>query len=221
MANGWRNVSIGTVMAWFMRGLLIVLLPYEIYNGDLLFAAATAVAIGISLVPAIVERNHRIHLPFEFDFLITLSLFLHTFLGEGMRFYERVGVWDNILHFYGTAVVSFLAFMIVYSLHYTRKIRLTIPFIGFFTVIFALAVGALWEVGEYTVDVLFGTYTQDGLTDTMWDIIYDLIGGTVVAAFGMVYVRYTRPETRKKLTKPLGEVFAVFARRLPGVGPRD
>lgn len=220
MEKGWRYVSIGTVAAWLMRALLALLLPYEIYRGDYLFAAATAIAIAISLVPAVVERNHRMHLPFEFDFLITLALFLHTFLGEGFMFYEKVYAWDKALHLYGTAVISLLAFMIVYSLHYTRKLRLTIPLIGFFTVTFALAVGAMWELCEFAVDLLFDKNTQKGLDDTMWDIFYDLVGGTVVAAFGMVYVRYTAPETRKKLTKPLGEIFAVLATRIEKDGGR-
>jgi hypothetical protein len=190
-----------------MKLLLMGLLPYEIYIGDYLFAMATLLAIVLSFVPSIVERNYQIHLPFEMDLLITLALFLHTFLGEVLMFYERVWLWDKALHVYGSAVISMLAFMIVYTLHYTGKLRLTIPFIGFFTVTFALAVGSLWELAEFSVDFLFEKTTQKGLADTMWDLVYDLLGGVVIAVLGMFYVRYSKPETRKRLTKPLGEVF--------------
>jgi hypothetical protein len=68
-------------------------------------------------------------------------------------------------------------------------------------------VGSLWEMAEFSVDILFGKDTQKGLIDTMWDLVYDLLGGLVIASFGMIYVRYSKPETRKRLTRPLGEIF--------------
>ncbi|MEE9615106.1 MAG: hypothetical protein V3W31_09225 [Thermodesulfobacteriota bacterium] len=207
MSRGWHSITLSAALSWFMKLVLVGLFPYEIYIGDYLFAFATFVAIVLSLVPSIVERNYNIHLPFELDLLITLAIFLHTFLGEVMRFYEKVWLWDKVLHFYGSAVIAMLAFMIVYTLHYTRKLRLTIPFIGFFTVIFAMAVGTAWELGEFAVDNLFDKTTQRDLPDTMWDLVYDLVGGTLVAGMGMLYVRYSRPEERKRFTKPLGEVF--------------
>ncbi|MBI5232809.1 MAG: hypothetical protein HY880_00485 [Deltaproteobacteria bacterium] len=212
MPKKWHMLSISAALSWLMKFLLIGLLPYEIYTGDHLFALATILAITISFIPSIVERNYRITLPFELDLLITLALFLHTFLGEVFMFYERFALWDKMLHLFGTSVISLLAFMIVYTLHYTRKLRLTIPLIGFFTVTFAMFVGAMWEIAEFTVDALFAKTTQKGLNDTMWDLIYDLMAGIVVAILGMMYVRYSNPKERRRLTRPLGEV---FGRRKP------
>ncbi len=197
------------ILSWIMKILLILLLPYLIYRADYLFAIATLVAIVLSFVPSIVERNHRIHLPFELDFLITLILFLHTFLGEWLMFYERVWMWDKFLHLLGSAIIALLAFVTVYSLHYTKKIRLSVPLIGFFTVIFAMAMGGIWEILEFSVDNLFDKQTQKGLADTMWDMIYDLVGGIIVAILGMLYVRYAPPDTRRRLAQPIGEIFGV------------
>lgn len=208
----WRTVSVSTGLSWLMKLLMLGLIPYEIHRGSYLFALATAGAVVISLVPAIVERNYRVSLPFELDFLITLMLFLHTFMGEGLEFYERVRLFDKALHLYGSAVIAALAFLIVYTLHYTRKLRLSLPLIGFFTVSFALAVGGLWEIGEFTVDNMFGKTTQNGLTDTMLDMINDLVGGAVAAVLGMLYVRYSKPEARRRLARPLGSVFGMADR---------
>ncbi len=207
MPGSWRTITVGTVISWAMKLILIALLPYEVYIGEYLFSVATLIAIGVSLVPSIVERNYRIHLPFELDLLITLALFLHTFMGEWLMFYEKVWLWDKILHLYGTGVISLLAFMLVYSLHYTRKLRLTIPFIGFFTVIFAVAMGAMWEILEFWVDNVFAKQMQKGLADTMWDMIYDAVAGVITATMGMLYVRYSTPEKRKRLAVTLGELF--------------
>lgn len=209
MGNDVRSITISTALSWLMKLLLIGLLPYEIYSGQYVFAGAVIITIIISLLPTIVERNYHIVLPFELDLLITLSLFLHTFLGEELDFYDKIPNWDNWLHLYGTAVVAILAFMIVYALHYTRKLRFTIPFIGFFTVLSALSIGALWELSEFAVDQIFGTNTQKSLEDTMWDIFYDLVGGVIVAILGMAYVRYTRPEERRYINRPLSELLNI------------
>lgn len=210
--RSWRTATVSAGLSWLMKLLMIGLLPYELYFGQFLFAAATIAAIVLSLIPSILQRNYRMTLPFELDLLITLSLFLHTFLGEGMDFYQRIWVWDIILHFYGTGVIALLGFITVYTLHYTGKLRLTIPLIGFFSFIFSMAVGGLWEIGEFTIDKVFSRHTQDGLDDTMLDMISDMIGGTFVAVLGMIYVRYSRPEARKRLARPLGEVFGAAAR---------
>ena len=207
--NGWLNISISTALSWLMKFIMIGMLPYVLYSGNYLFAFATGVAIILSLLPSIVERNYRITLPFEMDLLITLMIFLNTFFGDLLKFYDNFWIWDKILHIYGSAVISMLAFMIVYTLHYTKKIRLTLPLVGLFTIIFAMAVGGFWEIGEFAVDKLFLKDTQNGLDNTMWDIINDFIGGIFIAVVGIIYIKYSRPAERKRLTRPLGEVFGL------------
>lgn len=210
--KNWRTVSLSTALSLLMRVLMTGLAPYEVYRGEYLFAAATIVAVVISLIPAIVQRNYRITLPFELDFLLTLSIFLHTFMGEGLEFYQRYWLWDKFLHIFTSAVIGLIAFVIVYTLHYTRKLPITIPLIGFITIMFSMAVGGLWEIGEFAVDELFGKTTQNGLQDTMWDMINDLMGGAIISVLGMIYVRYSRPEARKRLARPIGEIFGLGRR---------
>src|SRR3989304_4105327 len=205
--NGWLTISISTALSWLMKFIMIGMLPYVIYKETYLFAFATAVAIILSLLPSIVEKNYRIPLPFDLDLLITLMIFLHTFFGEWLKFYDRLWVWDKILHVYGSAVISMLAFMIVYALHYTKKIRLTLPLVGLFTIIFAMAVGGFWEIGEFAVDKLFFKDTQNGLDNTMWDLINDFIGGIFIAGVGGIFIKYLKTVERKKRDKTPPEGF--------------
>ncbi len=208
----WRLVTVSTLLSWLMKLLMLSLAVVEIYQGNYLFAFAIGFAFMLSLVPSLVEHNYNITLPFELDLLITLSIFLHTFLGEGFDFYDRYHLWDKILHLYGGAVIGLLGFVVAYTFHYTKKIRLTIPLIGIFTVIFAIAVGAMWEIGEFTVDAWFAKNTQRGLDNTMWDLINDLIGGVVASGLGMLYVRYSKPMEEKRLAVPVTDVFNVGER---------
>lgn len=61
---------------------------------------------------------------------------------------------------------------------------------------FALGVGALWEIFEFTMDSLFGMNMQkpmlgdpSGLTDTMWDLIVDATGALVISVLGWRYLK--------------------------------
>jgi len=209
MLRNWRSLSLTAGLSWFMKLLMVILLPVELYNGDYLFSVLLVLSVVLSLIPSLVEKSYKVTLPFELDLLITFSIFLNTFLGEGMDFYQRVWLYDKALHIYGSAVFGLLAFVAVYTLKYTRRIRLSLPFVGFFTVIFTMALGGVWEIMEFTVDKLFDKTTQDSLDDTMWDLINDLIGGLITAAIGMLYVRYSKTATRKRLARPLGEVFGL------------
>lgn len=212
MLRNWRSLSVTAGLSWFMKLLMVLLLPVELYKGEYLFSILLVFSVGLSLIPSLVERSYRVTLPFELDLLITLSIFLNTFMGEGMNFYQRVRLYDKVLHIYGSAVVGLLAFVVVYTLNYTRKVRLSLPFIGFFTITFAIAMGAVWEIMEFAVDSLFGKTTQNGLADTMWDLINDFVGGVITAAVGMLYVKYSNPDVRKRLAMPLGEVFGMGRR---------
>lgn len=207
--RGWGSVSITAVLSWCMKLAMLGLIPVEIYRGEYLFAFAIVLALGGSLIPSIVQRNYRITLPFELDLLITLMIFLHAFMGEGLGFYSRYWLFDNVLHLFGSGVSALLAFIITFSLHYTGKLRLTYPLIGLFTVTFAMAIGGMWEILEFSVDTFFGKTTQHGLADTMSDLIYDLLGGIISATFGMLYVKYSKPETKRRMARPIGEVFGV------------
>lgn len=209
MVHNWRLVRASTILSWLLKLLMIALLPIEFYNGEYLFFIATVAAIVISIVPSLVQHNYDVTLPFELDLLITLSLFLHTFMGEGLDFYKRVWIWDNILHFYGSAVVGLLAFVTVYTLHYTKKLRLTLPLIAFFTITIAMAAGGIWEICEFAIDKLFTKATQDSLDDTMWDMVLDLTGAVLIAGLGLLYVKYSNIGARKRLARPMGEVFGL------------
>ncbi len=212
MLKNWRTLSITTGLSWLMKLLMVLLLPVEALNGEYLFTVLIVFSIAVSLIPSLLERSYRVTLPFEMDLLITLSVFANTFMGEWLDFYEKVWLYDKLLHVYSSGVVGLLAFIVVYTLNYTGKVRLSLPFIGIFTVTFAMAMGGLWEIGEFTVDNLFGKNTQKGLGDTMWDLINDLAGGSFVAALGMAYVRYANPDERKRLARPLGEVLGMNER---------
>lgn len=187
-----RIVSIGfpirlnALISFIIKLLLFLLLPYLIYRRNYLVAFSALIAILISVSPAIIKRNYNVAIPWSLDLLIALVLYLHT-AGLAFDIYDKIVYWDVITHVLGTIIIAVIAFIGAYTLNFSGKVKLSIKMIGFFTFIFALAMGAIWEIGEFAIDQLIGTHSQDSLQDTMWDLIFDALAGGITAILGMIY----------------------------------
>jgi len=194
MANTMRKLSINTWISLIVQLLLISMLPYLIYRKNYIYAGAALLAILAAYAPALMKRNFNIQLPWFLELAITIALFLHVG-GLAFHWYSRFRFYDSVLHIWGTMIIALLGFMMVYALYYLGKIKLSIRMIAVFTFIFALAIGALWEIAEFTIDHTLYTHAQLSNMDTMSDLIFDGLGGAVIAVLGMWYIRKT-PEKR-------------------------
>lgn len=100
-----------------------------------------------------------------------------------------------------------LGFSMIAIFNNTERIPLNLSpfFIAAFAFCFALAMGALWEIYEFSADALFGTNMQkfaldDGtplvgqaaLKDTMKDIIVDTLGALVMSVVGYISLKYKK-----------------------------
>lgn len=204
------EIAFNEVLGWVLRLIMLFTFGYVLYKGDYIFAFASATALLLSFGPMILNRSFKISLPWELNFAITFVLFLDVVLGEALKFYDLYPFWDKIMHLLGTAIIGILGFMSVFSFHYARKIRLSLPLICLFTVIFAMAVGTLWEIGEFTIDQTLGRNTQYSLENTMWDLINNTFAGLVVGIGGVFYVRYVETHSRYRLNKSVRDTLGTL-----------
>ena len=137
-------------------------------------------------------------LPWIVEMLIALALFLHV-AGVTFHWYERIPYYDKVLHVNGTAIIALLGFMIVFTLYYTKQIDVSLKMIGIFIFFFAVAVGALWEIAEFTSDQALGTHSQPDNYDTMTDIISDVLGAAIISILGVWYVKNAPEERIRRL----------------------
>ncbi|MDD4351823.1 MAG: hypothetical protein PHU71_02475 [Candidatus Gracilibacteria bacterium] len=215
-SNRTLIISVNTLISWILKIVMIVVLIVEIFDGNYILVANTSLALILTFTPAIVNRSFSTNLPWVVDFFVTLSLFLHV-AGSSFDLYNNdTGKvpfilflwWDRVAHFMGTATIAMLAFMVVYTLHFVGKIRMTIPMIGLFTFTTALAIGALWEIAEFFNDKLFGTKSLGDVVDTIEDLIFDSVAGALIAIFGMFYVAKQTGRIIPALVHPWVKVFA-------------
>jgi len=79
-----------------------------------------------------------------------------------------------------------LGFVLIDILNSDQKVKVSLSpfFVSLFAFCFALAIGALWEVYEYSFDSILGlnmqkAYTQQGVplvgTAVLWDAMKDII----------------------------------------------
>ena len=183
---------------WLTRGVyigmrIVVAVAAVVYavQGDWSDALATALVFLLMFVPMIMRRRFHVYLPFALELGIVAFIFLSLFFGDIQNYYDSLPAWDKLLHFQSGLILAVAGFVVVYLLNETdRGLDLSSLFVAVFAAFFAIALGALWEIGEFTGDVLFLGHWQPSLEDTMWDLIADSIGAILVSAIGYVWMRY-------------------------------
>lgn len=152
----------------------------------------------IIVAPTFIGRRLRVKIPAEFQVLTVLFVFAALFLGEIRSYYSRVWWWDIALHTSSGLLLGILGFLLVYVLNESDTIDMHLKprFVAMFAFLFAVTIGALWEIFEFGMDRLVGTTMQkpmlgdpSGLTDTMWDLIVDTLGALVISVFGWWYMK--------------------------------
>nr|WP_319250577.1 hypothetical protein [uncultured Celeribacter sp.] len=149
--------------------------------------------LGLTLLPMAFAHRFHIYIPRGFMTGIVLFIFATLFLGEVGDFYYRYWWWDVVLH--GGSAIGFglIGFVAIFMLFQGDRYAAPPWAIGLFAFCFAMSIGAIWEIFEYTMDQTFGTNMQkSGLQDTMWDLIVDACGGLVGAVSGAIYVAFDR-----------------------------
>lgn len=154
-----------------------------------------------TIAPELLKKRLPIEIPSEVQVIAILFAFASLFLGEVHDYYSRIWWWDLALHGSAGLLLGLLGFQIVYVLNESAMLkgRMLPAFVALFSLAFAIAIGTLWEIFEFTMDQTLGLVMQkpvpgdpSGLADTMWDMIVNALGATVISLAGWWYLRQTR-----------------------------
>ena len=114
------------------------------------------------------------------ELFVLFSLVLGTSYGG-----YKINHYDDVLHICFGVIGSVIAYIII-NLYTNKEIRENIKtvFFGIFIFMFSVAIGNLWEVLEFLLDVMFKINCQaGGLNDTMVDMIDGIIGAIISLPF--------------------------------------
>lgn len=129
--------------------------------------------------------------------------------GEMYGAYSALWWWDDMLHGLAGIIFSITGFLIVYFLNGRYSMTISPLLIATFAFTFAITIGVLWEIFEFTIDLLFHTALQQwdlpensilighsyqgvGLRDTMSDLIVTWVGASVASIFIYLTYKYKR-----------------------------
>lgn len=175
----------------FLQVTLLVGAVLAVFQGRWLAAIATLGIIVVTFLPLILGRRFAVRIPPEFEVLAVVFIYASLFLGEVRGYYIRFWWWDAVLHAGSGFLLGILGFLLVYVLNERDDVDLHMRprFVALFAFMFAVGMGALWEIFEFAMDQSFGLNMQkSGLVDTMWDLIIDTVGAMLISLVGWSYL---------------------------------
>lgn len=181
----------------------------------LVAVTTTGIALVTTLPRVLGDRLH-IRLPASMELLAVAFVYASLFLGEVHGYYVRFWWWDSLLHMGSGLLLGVLGFLLVHVLneHESIEMHMRPGFVALFAFVFALGLGALWEIFEFTVDQLFGmTMQKSGLVDTMSDLIVDALSALAISLVGWRSLR------KEQDTSFLQQWIQEFVRKNPRLFP--
>ena len=166
------------------------------------------------MLPSLIARRLKIVIPSAMIAAYAIFLYCAVYLGEVHLFFYKVHHWDVILHSFSGFMLGALGLTLINFLNKTDRIPMSLAplFVAIFTFCFAVTLGVIWEIYEFSVDYFFHTNMQkfaleDGtqligqaaLMDTMKDLIVDCVGALVFSIFGYISLKLKKGWHKKWL----------------------
>ena len=159
------------------------------------------------LIPGLLWRTFRLSVPAVMITMYAIFLYCAIYLGEVRNFYYRIPHWDTVLHTFSGVALGALGFSLVSLLNKSERIPVSLSpvFVALFAFCFAVSLGVIWEIYEFSIDYFWSTNMQKyalesgemlagqrALTDTMKDLIVDIAGAAVMAVIGFISLKHKK-----------------------------
>jgi uncharacterized membrane protein YjdF len=123
-----------------------------------------------------------VSLPRFYDFSLIIVMLLLAW-GEVLGFYHSWSFYDKVVHFTVPLLVTGMIYLLLVRLGVLpelRDLKQAHQRFGFCLIVLALgmAIGAGWEIVEWTLDSTTGSHLQINARDTATDLIADTLGAT-------------------------------------------
>lgn len=205
-------VMLTMVTSIVILGIIIANAPAESLDPNVrvkadftLMLSQSILGVVVMILPSVFSKKLNIVIPSNMMILYVVFLYCAIFLGEVRSYYYEVPHWDTILHGFSGAMLGALGFSFVTLLNKTDKIPMNLSpaFVAIFAFCFAITLGVVWEIYEFTFDGILGLNMQKfmlengqalvgraALQDTMKDLIVDGAGALAMSILGYLSLKY-------------------------------
>lgn len=174
----------------FIRISLLIAIIQSVQAKNMMVLFFSTLVFLITFVPLFFKRKYNLKIPTEIQMIIVIFIYASLFLGEAHGYYIKFWWWDIFLHCFSAIIFGFIGFTILYFMYSQKEIYARPWGLAIFSFSFAIAIGAIWEIFEFSVDQVLGFNMQkSGLVDTMWDLIVDTLGAILASVIGYIYLK--------------------------------
>jgi len=162
----------------------------------------------ILALPLLLEMAGWFKMPIYMNVWASLAVGLHTF-GLVWGLYDTIWWWDELTHLTSSSMVSMIAALGLF-LFDTHSVKIKVPRWAYpmMIMIFAVFIGMIWEIAEFTGDLLAGTGMQYSLSDTLSDSYVDVLGGLTSSLLWVIWLwRDPNGELADSAQRPLIDLF--------------
>ncbi|WP_248896860.1 DUF2238 domain-containing protein [Haloplanus halobius] len=183
-----------------MQLLLVGLVFIGLERGNPGIVINATIGFGVTHLPAVLERDYHIPMDSALTLWITVAVFLHALGTAGLpgastNLYRSVWWWDHMTHTLSSTIVAAAGYATARAIElHSDAVSLPERFMFVFILLFVLAFGVFWEVIEFGVTLIASAsgsqsiLVQYGLDDTMLDLLFDTLGGIIVAVWGTAHL---------------------------------
>jgi len=182
--------SFYTTILFIIIASLALAILRSIFNENWIVLFISILVLVLSTIPILIRKKTKLKVPLEIELIAVLFIYATLFLGEVYDFYETFYWWDTLLHAGSAIVFGFIGFTVLYIMYSRHEVEAKPIAIAIFSFSFAIAIGAIWEIFEFSMDQFFGLNMQkSGLIDTMGDLIVDTVGAILASGIGLIYLK--------------------------------
>ena len=167
------------------------------------------VTFGLTYGTEYIEKKEKIDIPDILETVIVLFIYASLYLSVRFDLYYRFFWWDDLLHILSGVIIGFIGFIAIYKINNKYSMNISPLLVAIFSFTFAVTLGVLWEVLEFSSDVFLGTanqkwnlpeseiligkaYQGSGLRDTMSDLIVNSIGSLITSVITYFMYKYEK-----------------------------
>lgn len=155
------NKKVCNLLDNILRIIIVILILVKTINLEFEDIGMLVLTFILTFYNWFLKKVFKINLNIYSRILLSLLIFLAQCLGTTLNFYDLYDNWDLIVHFIFGIVMFIVGYDIFSNLdkrYCDIKLNKKIKII--FSILFALSVGSIWEMYEYSVDGILNLDTQ-------------------------------------------------------------
>ena len=172
---------------------LVAILLFGLAEGSIGVIVNALIGLVVVQIPGFLERDYSLPVDAGLALWVTVPIVLHAIGTLGP--YQQFWWWDEITHTLSSSLVAAAGYTTLRAIDkHADDVYLPPQFTFVFLLLFVVAFGVLWEILEFGADGMASLTSTDSVlaqysvANTMGDLVFDTVGGVIVAIWGTTYL---------------------------------